>query len=118
MDPFGARLADVAHRRDLRRAEYGDEREPAMRAHLQDISPPTNVDKIAMPMLVVQVENDPRAPVSEATQMVEAWRGQVLLVWYMKALNEGHGFQKKENRDAQQQAMMMFFEKYLVAESQ
>jgi dipeptidyl aminopeptidase/acylaminoacyl peptidase len=105
------------YRRDLRRAEYGDEREPAMREHLLSISPLNHVDKISIPMLVVQGENDPRVPVTESQQMVDALRAQGQPVWYMKALNEGHGFRKKENRDVQQQAMMMFFEKYLVAES-
>ena len=105
------------YRRDLRRAEYGDEREPAMREHLQSISPLNHVEKIMIPMLVVQGENDPRVPVTEAAQMVDALRTQGQPVWYMNALNEGHGFRKKENRDIQQQAMMMFFEKYLTGES-
>jgi dipeptidyl aminopeptidase/acylaminoacyl peptidase len=68
-------------------------------------------------MLVVQGENDPRVPVTEAIQIVDALRAQDQPVWYMKALNEGHGFRKKENRDVQQQAMMMFFEKYLTGEN-
>jgi len=105
------------YRRDLRRAEYGDERDPAMREHLQKISPLSNVDKIRIPMLVVQGENDPRVPVTEAIQIVDALRAQDQPVWYMKALNEGHGFRKKENRDVQQQAMMMFFEKFLTGEN-
>ena len=105
------------YRRDLRRAEYGDEREPAMRAHLQAISPLNHVDKINIPMLVIQGENDPRVPVTEAIQMVEALREQGQPVWYMNALNEGHGFRKKENRDVQQQAMMLFFDRYLVGGS-
>ncbi len=102
------------YRRDLRRAEYGDERIPAMREHLQNISPLNHVDKINIPMLVIQGQNDPRVPVTEAIQMVDALRAQGQPVWYMNALNEGHGFRKKENRDVQQQAMMMFFEEYLV----
>ena len=105
------------YRRDLRRAEYGDERIPAMREHLQNISPLNHVDKINIPMLVIQGQNDPRVPVTEAIQMVDALRAQGQPVWYMNALNEGHGFRKKENRDVQQQAMMMFLEKYLTAES-
>jgi len=105
------------YRRDLRRAEYGDERKPAMREHLQNISPLSHVDQIRIPMLVIQGQNDPRVPVTEAIQMVEALRAQGQPVWYMNALNEGHGFRKKENRDVQQQAMMMFLEKYLIAES-
>jgi dipeptidyl aminopeptidase/acylaminoacyl peptidase len=105
------------YRRDLRRAEYGDEREPAMREHLQAISPLSHVERIGIPMLVVQGQNDPRVPVTESLQMVEALRAQGQPVWYIKALNEGHGFRKKENQDVQQQAMMLFFEKYLVGEN-
>lgn len=105
------------YRRDLRRAEYGDERIPAMREHLQNISPLSHVDKINLPMLVIQGQNDPRVPVTEAIQMVDALRAQGQPVWYMNALNEGHGFRKKENRDVQQQAMMMFFEEYLLGEN-
>lgn len=102
------------YRRDLRRVEYGDEREPAMRAHLEKISPLNNVGKIKVPMLIVQGQNDPRVPVTEAVQMVEALRAQGETVWYMNALNEGHGYRKKENRDIYQQAMVLFFRQHLV----
>ncbi len=102
------------YRRDLRRAEYGDEREPAMRKHLQSISPLNHVDRIKLPMLVVQGQNDPRVPVTEAIQVVDALRAQGQPVWYMNALNEGHGYRKKENRDVYQQATIMFLRKYLV----
>ncbi|MDH3788791.1 MAG: alpha/beta fold hydrolase [Xanthomonadales bacterium] len=101
------------YRRDLRRAEYGDERDPAMRKHLESISPLNHVDKIKVPMLVVQGENDPRVPVTEAVQIVEALRAQGLPVWYMNALNEGHGYRKKENRDIYTQATMMFLQEHL-----
>lgn len=104
------------YRRDLRRVEYGDERDPAMRAHLEKISPVNNVDKIDVPMFIVQGQNDPRVPVTEAEQMVEALRAQGMPVWYMNALNEGHGYRKKENRDVYQQAMMLFFQQYLVGD--
>jgi dipeptidyl aminopeptidase/acylaminoacyl peptidase len=106
------------YRRDLRRAEYGDERKPAMRKYLQSISPLTHVDKIKVPMMVVQGQNDPRVPVTEAIQVVEALRAQGQPVWYMNALNEGHGYRKKENRDVYQQASIMFLQMYLVGESQ
>ncbi len=102
------------YRRDLRRAEYGDERDPAMRAHLQKISPLNNVSKIKVPMFIIQGENDPRVPVTEAVQMVAALRSQGSPVWYMNALNEGHGYKKKENRDIYQQAMVLFFQKHLL----
>ena len=102
------------YRRDLRRVEYGDERDPAMRAHLEKISPLNNVDQISVPMFIVQGENDPRVPVTEAAQVVEALREQGHTVWYMNALNEGHGYRKRENRDIYQQATVLFFQKHLV----
>lgn len=102
------------YRRDLRRVEYGDERNPAMRAHLEKISPLNNVAKIDVPMFVVQGQNDPRVPVTEAEQIVEALRSQGQSVWYMNALNEGHGYRRKENRDLYQQAVVMFFETHLL----
>ena len=104
------------YRRDLRRAEYGDERDPAMRAHLQKISPLNNVDKINIPMLIVQGQNDPRVPVTESEQVVAALRSRGQTVWYMNALNEGHGYRKKENRDIYQQATVLFFQEHLIGE--
>jgi dipeptidyl aminopeptidase/acylaminoacyl peptidase len=104
------------YRRDLRRVEYGDERDPDMRAHLEKISPLNNVDKITVPMFVVQGENDPRVPVTESTQLVAALREQGSAVWYMNALNEGHGYRKKENRDIYQQATVLFFRTHLLGE--
>jgi dipeptidyl aminopeptidase/acylaminoacyl peptidase len=89
------------YRRDLRRVEYGDERDPAMAEFLQRISPLTSVGKINKPLLVVQGYNDPRVPVTEAEQMVKALRHQGGTVWYLMAKDEGHGFQKKNNSDYQ-----------------
>ena len=102
------------YRRDLRRVEYGDERIPEMHDFLQKISPSNNVDKINVPMFVVQGENDPRVPVTEAEQIVEALRKNGKQVWYMNALNEGHGYRKKENRDVYQQAVVLFFQEHLL----
>lgn len=101
------------YRRDLRRVEYGDERDPDMEAFLQNISPNNNVDQIQVPMFVVQGENDPRVPVSEAEQVVKSLRNNGKKVWYMNALNEGHGYRKKENRDIYQQAVILFLKENL-----
>jgi dipeptidyl aminopeptidase/acylaminoacyl peptidase len=87
------------YRRDLRRVEYGDERDPAMAEFLQKISPTTNVGKISKPLFVVQGLNDPRVPVTEAEQMVKAIRDHGGTAWYLMAKDEGHGFQKKRNAD-------------------
>jgi len=104
------------YRRDARRAEYGDERDPEMRAFFEKTAPMNNVDKIKIPMLVVQGENDPRVPVTESAQVVEALRGQGQNVWYMNALNEGHGYRKKENVDIYQQATVLFFREHLIGQ--
>jgi len=104
------------YRRDLRRVEYGDERDPNMRAFLDRISPSNNVDKIRVPIFVAQGENDPRVPVSEAEQIVAALRQGDKPVWYMNALNEGHGYRKKENRDLFAQATALFFSEHLLAQ--
>jgi dipeptidyl aminopeptidase/acylaminoacyl peptidase len=103
-----------AYRRDLRRVEYGDEREPAMRAFLEKISPVRHASKITKPMLVVQGKNDPRVPVYESRQIVEAIRKNGTPVWYIEAADEGHGFAKKANQHVQFAATVMFVEKFLL----
>jgi dipeptidyl aminopeptidase/acylaminoacyl peptidase len=105
-----------AYRRDLRRAEYGDERDPAMRAFLQEVSPLNHVDRIEDPLFVVQGANDPRVPRSEAEQIVTSLRARGGTVWYLLANDEGHGFRRKANRDYLARATTLFFESYLVAE--
>lgn len=102
------------YRRDLRRQEYGDERDPEMRAFLQSISPLTHAERIRVPLLVVQGQNDPRVPVTESEQIVTALRQRGQPVWYMNALNEGHGYDRKENRDAYQQAALLFLQRFLL----
>ncbi len=100
-----------SYRRDLRRVEYGDERDPAMQAYQQKISPLNNAAKISKPLFVIQGANDPRVPQSEAEQIVAKVRSNGSPVWYMLALDEGHGFAKKSNRDAQREAETLFFQK-------
>jgi dipeptidyl aminopeptidase/acylaminoacyl peptidase len=104
------------YRRDVRRAEYGDERDPEMRAFLNGISPSRSAESIRVPLLVAQGENDPRVPVTESDQIVTAVRRNLMPVWYMKAMNEGHGFRKKENADLYRAIAFMFLEQYLMAE--
>jgi len=88
-----------AYRRDLRRAEYGDERIEAMRIFLDRISPLTNAARIRKPLLVVAGLNDPRVPASESDQLVWQVRSNGGEVWYLIAKDEGHGFRKKSNVD-------------------
>lgn len=103
-----------SYRRDLRRAEYGDERDPAMREFLDRISPLSNAAKIRKPLFVVQGRNDPRVPYTEAEQIVAQVRANGTPVWYLRAENEGHGFQRKENADWRFYAFVRFAEQVLL----
>lgn len=98
----------MGYRRDLRRVEYGDERDPAMRAHLEKISPLNNVNRITRPLFIIQGLNDPRVPASEAEQILAAVRERGLKAWYLLAKDEGHGFRKKPNIDYQREAETLF----------
>ena len=99
------------YRRDLRRVEYGDERDPAMRRFLQRISPLTRAEAIRKPLLVIQGLNDPRVPASESEQMVARVRANGAEVWYLAARDEGHGFRKKSNRDFELKTRATFLER-------
>ena len=101
------------YRRDLRRVEYGDERDPAMRAFLESISPLASAAKIAKPLLVVQGRNDPRVPWTEAEQLVATLRKNGTPAWYILARDEGHGFRKKSNADFQFYATVEFIRRTL-----
>ncbi|HEX3075065.1 MAG TPA: prolyl oligopeptidase family serine peptidase, partial [Ignavibacteriales bacterium] len=102
------------YRRDLRRAEYGDERDPKMREFLEKVSPTTNAHKISKPLYVVQGLNDPRVPYTEAEQIVKEVRKNNTPVWYLLAKDEGHGFRKKTNRDYLTNSMILFLENNLL----
>jgi dipeptidyl aminopeptidase/acylaminoacyl peptidase len=96
------------YRQNQRRAEYGDERDPDMRAYLRRISPLTNAERISRPLLIVHGKNDPRVPLSEAEQIVNRVRSKGGDVWYLQASDEGHGFRKKQNRDAYYRTFAQF----------
>jgi dipeptidyl aminopeptidase/acylaminoacyl peptidase len=102
-----------AYRRDLRRAEYGDERVPEVRRVQERISPLKAVDRMQAALYVQQGANDPRVPRSEAEQIVAAVRAKGRDVWYALAMDEGHGFQKKPNKDFATVTTLMFLEKHL-----
>lgn len=104
------------YRRDQRRTEYGDERDPKMREFLISISPLTNAHKINKPLYVAQGMNDPRVPLSEANQIVAAARQNKVDVWYVIAKDEGHGFAKKGNRDFYLNSLLHFMELHLLNE--
>jgi dipeptidyl aminopeptidase/acylaminoacyl peptidase len=103
-----------AYRRDLRRVEYGDEREPKMREFLERIAPMNNIEKIKKPMFVIAGKNDPRVPVSESQQIADALKKQGTPVWLLIAKDEGHGYRKKGNQDFQFYATVEFLREYLL----
>jgi dipeptidyl aminopeptidase/acylaminoacyl peptidase len=103
-----------AYRRDLRRVEYGDERDPKIRAFFEQIAPLNNAQKITKPLFVVAGRNDPRVPVHEGEQMVATVRKNGTPVWYLMGKNEGHGFAKKKNQDFQFYATVAFIQEYLL----
>ncbi|MCU0784973.1 MAG: S9 family peptidase [Verrucomicrobia bacterium] len=102
------------YRRDLRRVEYGDERDPAMAEFLGRISPIARVGEIRKPLFVVQGFNDPRVPVTESEQMVTAIRSHGGTVWYLMAKDEGHGFRKKRNVDFMFYSTVQFLREHLL----
>ena len=102
------------YRRDLRRVEYGDERDPKMAAFFEKIAPLNNTEKIKKPLFIIQGTNDPRVPVTEATQMRDKLKMQGNTVWYLEAKDEGHGFRKKPNVDFQRLAVIRFMQEYLL----
>lgn len=106
-----------SYRRDLRRAEYGDERDPKQRAKLIAISPLTSVDRINIPLLVATGGNDPRVPASEAEQIIAAIRGKGGTAWHLLAQNEGHGFHKKENSDYYFWTSVQFWKQTLLGDA-
>lgn len=95
-------------RRAQRREEYGDERDPFMRAILERISPLRHAQRIVDPVLVVQGRNDPRVPVGESAALVTKLRARGGTVWYLLADDEGHGFRKPANVAVQNAATVAF----------
>lgn len=114
---FGTFLKNTeSYRRDLRRAEYGDERDPRMAKVFDAISPLNHADRIRAKLFVAQGRNDPRVPYTEAEQIVKAVRGNGQPVWYLLYDDEGHGFRKKSNVDYFTAATMLFWQQNLIGD--
>ena len=103
-----------AYRRDLRRVEYGDERDPKMREFLERIAPMNHIEMIKKPMFVIAGKNDPRVPASESQQIVAALKTNGTPVWFLMANDEGHGFAKKKNNDFLFYSAAIFLKTYLL----
>jgi dipeptidyl aminopeptidase/acylaminoacyl peptidase len=103
-----------SYRRDLRRVEYGDERDPAMAAFFDRISPLNNAHRISKPLFIVAGGNDPRVPRTESEQMAARVKKNGSPVWFLLAKDEGHGFAKKPNIDYQFYSTVMFVRQFLL----
>ncbi len=106
-----------AYRRDLRRVEYGDERDPRMREYLEKIAPLNNSDKIRKPLFAVVGKNDPRVPWTESRQLLDKLKNSGVTTWFLMANDEGHGYAKKKNQDFQFYATIMFVRQFLLGEN-
>lgn len=100
-------------RRDIQRAEFGDERDPKMKEFLERIAPLNNVQKIKKPLLIIHGQNDPRVPIGDVTKLVAATKDR-LPVWYILGKDEGHGFAQSSNRDYRTYAMILFVKEFLL----
>jgi dipeptidyl aminopeptidase/acylaminoacyl peptidase len=107
-----------AYRRDLRRVEYGDERDPKMREYLEKIAPLNNSEKIRKPLFAVVGKNDPRVPWTESRQMLDKLKSNGIPTWFLMANDEGHGYAKKKNQDFQFYASIMFVRQFLLGEKE
>jgi protease II len=101
------------YRRDLRRAEYGDERDPGMARFLDSISPLTRMDRIATPLLLAHGRNDPRVPYGESERIFSALKGRKVPVWFMTFGDEGHSVKEQETQLAQWRVMAGFLTQQL-----
>ncbi|HLZ00476.1 MAG TPA: prolyl oligopeptidase family serine peptidase [Candidatus Angelobacter sp.] len=105
-----------AYRRDLRRVEYGDERDPKMHEYLERTAPLNNAEKIRKPVFAVVGKNDPRVPWTESRQMLDKLKSGGVSTWFLIANDEGHGYAKKRNQDFQFYATVMFIRENLLGE--
>jgi dipeptidyl aminopeptidase/acylaminoacyl peptidase len=100
-------------RREIQRAEFGDERDAKTREFMERTAPLTNAQKMKKPLLIVQGQNDPRVPVSEAERLVAATKDRIP-VWYIVAKDEGHGFVQQNNREYRLYATVLFVKEFLL----
>jgi dipeptidyl aminopeptidase/acylaminoacyl peptidase len=105
-----------AYRRDLRRVEYGDERDPKMRDYLEKTAPLNNSDKIRKPVFAAVGKNDPRVPWTESRQMLDKLKNNGITTWFLMANDEGHGYAKKKNQDFLFYATVIFVRQFLLGE--
>lgn len=77
------------------------------------ISPLFHAANIRRPMLVVQGANDPRVLQVESDELVAAVRANNVPVEYVLFPDEGHGFQRRDNRITAQEAYLKFLDQHV-----
>ncbi|UXI68490.1 S9 family peptidase [Tahibacter amnicola] len=78
----------------------GDPRTEEGKKLLTERSPLTRAGQIKKPLLIGQGANDPRVKQAEADQIVQAMKQKNIPVTYVLFPDEGHGFNRPENRKA------------------
>ncbi|MCS6790244.1 MAG: S9 family peptidase [Bacteroidia bacterium] len=87
----------------------GNPDDPKDAERLKAQSPLYHVDKIRVPLLIIQGANDPRVKQQESDQIVAALHAKGYPVRYLLAPDEGHGYRNYDNR----MAMMVAIEQFL-----
>jgi dipeptidyl aminopeptidase/acylaminoacyl peptidase len=105
-----------AYRRDLRRVEYGDERDSKIREYLEKTAPLNNSEKIRKPVYAVVGKNDPRVPWTESRQMLDKLKSNGIQTWFLMANDEGHGYAKKKNQDFLFYSTILFVQQFLLGQ--
>ena len=105
-----------AYRRDLRRVEYGDERDPKIHEYLEETAPLNNSEKIRKPVFAAVGKNDPRVPWTESRQMLDKLKSNGIQAWFLMANDEGHGYAKKKNQDFLFYSTILFVQQFLLGE--
>ena len=99
--------------REVLEMQIGD---PSDEALMKRMSPLQHVDKIKAPIMIVQGAKDPRVVKQHATDLRDALAKKGVILsddeWIMKE-NEGHGFQKQENKVELYTKMEKFLARYL-----
>lgn len=99
------------YRRSAREREYGSLQHD--RELLESISPIHRIDRLRAPLMVVHGANDPRVPLGEAEQVVEALRRRRVPVEFLVYPDEGHGLVKLTNKLDAYPKIAAFLERHL-----
>lgn len=99
------------YRRAHREAEYGSLEHD--REFLESIAPVNHLDKLGAPLMVIHGANDPRVPLSEAEQLVDALKARGVPVEFLVFDDEGHGIVKLKNKRIMYPAIIEFLKQHL-----